>query len=127
MPKHLREFDAEGRRRCAYCGHFKYPEEYNKSDSYCKTCRSQYQREYVARRKLEDPLYLPMKAARLRRQYHNDPARRVARIESTLKYRTKVQIEHQEAVKKGITLTPRKKSEKDIAEQQKIKDKWDDV
>ena len=74
---------------CARCGEDKPQDQFNRGDSYCKPCRKDYAAEYHHRRKLEDPKYLLKKAAKARKRYKTSTPARVARLESSRKYRTK--------------------------------------
>lgn len=92
MPK-KRETNEAGEVKCARCGLFKNPDDFNRGDSYDRECRKAYASEYHATRKLTDNKYLPIKAARAKRAYHNDEMARARRLESAAKYRSRLRNE----------------------------------
>ncbi len=88
MPKQ-RDKDEFGNVRCARCGEFRDPKNFNKGDSYCKIpCRKAYSREYNLVRGSSDNKYLPVKAAKARMAYRTDPMARARRLEASAKWRS---------------------------------------
>lgn len=125
MPR-KRDTNENGEFKCARCGEFKAPTDFNRADSYCKPCRRAYAAEYHLKRRLEDPKYLAIKAAKAKKAYRTNPLARAKRLDACYKYRTKLmdEVKASAAGKPTPAVTERAKERES---KQIVIDKWADL